>query len=1044
MAKEYWKQLEPLRVNAETPRCTSLSYPDQEEAMAQLPLEPLWESSRQRTLNGQWHFKWSKSLMDRPKSFYDAHFPYQEWDLIKVPSNWQMLGYDQPIYTNYKYPKAIDPYHFPLIHEDLNPVGSYRRSFEVPPEWKGLEVYAHFAGVNSAFNLWINGRFVGFSRDSMSPSEFNISRFLSRRENSISVEVFRYNAESYLEDQDMWRLSGIFRDVSLIAKPKTEIFDYFAYNDFDNLYKDATLYIQTTVRNKDATAFVGSLEIQLLTEAGQLMLRDEWELSAPAMDSLTLKRFYEVIEPDQWSHEVPTLHKLILTLKDVDGQILDVRLLPYGFRKVEIKEGQLLLNGRSILIKGVNRHEFDPVDGQAVSFQRTLDDLKLMKQHHINAVRTSHYPNNPFFYDLCDRLGILVMDECNLETHGLRGKLPRSEVKWEPACVARMQRMVLRDRNHPCIIFWSLGNEAGCGQTFVKMKQETVLLDATRPVHYEGDHKMIVSDVFSMMYATVKQTQRVGMGKSVRAGLGEYDHPLGIRVPYKAYKDKPFLLSEYAHCMGNSLGNFSDYMDLFKQYPRLIGGFIWDFADQSILKKTPDGETIWAYGGDFGDEPNDKHFCGNGIFTADRKPHPALYEVDKVYQDLQFKLIREAGFHIQIESEFLFKNLDRLQLGWHLLENGQPISAGTIQMPLLMVQDQVEVAIPIKEETLQEGRDYHLNLVVLQGKGQDKPESTALAQEQFEIQRAFKTVKESGEGKSIYLEENRTSISFIGMDFQIAINKRSGNIETYRFKNQKLIESPIRPNFWRAPIDNDEWYILSSFFNALKYLPIGRFWKSAGSRMKIRKWQMSAEEDGSYRIQMRRRVKGIRGGLFTMYHILQDGTLWMNQTAKAKREMLRFGAQFEVPNKFNICTWYGNGFHESYEDRKKSVMAGVYSAQVNAMIHDYLKPQENGNRTDVRWMTLTDEAGNGFRVSGTGGKTFEMSVWPYTMVQLEAATHIHEIGKSETNTLNLDYGQRGVGGDLPAIAVVKPQYRMPGGKTYTYTVGITPMVGEVE
>ena len=567
--KYEWEDPEIIGYRKEAARCTSIPFPDRKTALKNEG------SPFVQDLNGPWKFRWSPNPGERPRHFFRPDHDVAGWDEIEVPSNMEIKGYGIPYYRNFGHTYSLSKLCIPRISHSDNPVGSYRREFVVPDEWKDREIFIHFAGVKSAFYLWVNGKYAGYSQGSMTPAEFKIGPFLEEGINVVAVEVYKWSDGSYLEDQDMWRLSGIFRDVFLMAVPRLAIRDFYIRSDLDEHYEDAVINVTTRIINydgKDATDY--RLEVILLDEEGYFVEREvlaETEIDVKAGSESSFVLESPVKNPRKWSAEIPNLYQVILGLKGSSGEIVDIRRCYFGFRKIEIDAGCFLINGKPIKIRGVNRHEFHPLHGHAVPLEITEQDIRLIKANNINAIRTCHYPNSPGFYDLCDRYGIYVIDEADLETHGLRFRIPGSNPRWTEACVDRMVRMVERDKNHPSVIIWSLGNEAGYGDNFRKMKEAALRVDLTRPVHYEGDHVLDISDIFSMMYAPPRLVDRVGRGKTVIAGLPEGNNPLGRVVREWQYRDKPFLLCEYAHCMGNSLGNFQEYMDLFEKYPRCMG-----------------------------------------------------------------------------------------------------------------------------------------------------------------------------------------------------------------------------------------------------------------------------------------------------------------------------------------------------------------------------------------------------------------------------------------------------------------------------------------
>ncbi|MFX0138718.1 MAG: glycoside hydrolase family 2 TIM barrel-domain containing protein, partial [Candidatus Hodarchaeota archaeon] len=688
-----WENAEMIGQNKEPAHNTLIPYVDVESA-----LEGIREDSIYcKTLNGNWKFHWVRKPTDRPIEFYKIDYDIKEWDEIPVPSNWQMHGYGIPIYLNIRYPHSIRKKNIPNIDHEYNPVGSFRTEFTIPEEWRGRGIFIHFDGVKSAFYIWVNGEKVGYSQGSMTPAEFNITNYLQKGTNILAVECYRWSDSSYLEDQDMWRLSGIYRDVYLFSVPKVHIKDFFAYSIFDEKYEDAIFKIRVKVRNYGSINVDNvKVEISLLDDeknfiGSEILMSDI--ISIDVNTEKTIEMQIKIEKPNKWSEEMPNLYDLILKLRDSKADIIEVEHCKFGFRQVEIKDdGGFYINGQSIKFKGVNRHEHDPDHGRAVPYSRMLQDIKLLKQNNINAVRTSHYPNHPKWYELCDKYGLYIIDECNLESHGLRDILPKSDPQWTNACVARMVSMVERDKNHPCIIMWSLGNEAGMGDNFKRMKEAALKIDSTRPIHYEQDFENEISDVLSYMYYPSYILDKLIRNKK----YGFY----GKTKKLKEGIVKPYMLCEYAHAMGNSLGNFQEYWEVFEKYPNAIGGFIWDFVDQGLRKKSEDGKEFWGYGGDFGDPHNDNNYCINGIVLPDRTPNPALHEVKKVYQNINVIPIDLIKGKVRIFNNYNFKLLNFADVRWEITANGKKIQEGKIERINMNPKDSEEVTIPLNPPEL--------------------------------------------------------------------------------------------------------------------------------------------------------------------------------------------------------------------------------------------------------------------------------------------------------------------------------------------------------
>ena len=1037
MSNKYdWENLDVININREPPHNTLIPYPDLNSS-----LNGNFEgSSYFISLNGNWKFNWVKKPADRPVDFYKLDFDVSQWNEIPVPSNWQMHGYGIPIYTNIRYPFSVKLENIPSIDHEYNPVGSYRRIFELPMEWKSREIFIHFRGVKSAFYLWINGEKVGYSQGSMEPAEFNITNFLQLGENIIAVEVYRWSDGSYLEDQDMWRFSGIFRDVYLLSTPKIHIRDFYARCELDKEYKNAILKLRIKIRNYDVEEAI-SYRIECLLFNDKKKIVD----SDPTMKStfkikknqeIVLELQAEVKNPIKWTAETPYLYDLILKLKNANENIIEVQQCKFGFRVVEIKEdGGLYLNGKSIILKGVNRHEHDPDHGRAVPYKTMIQDIEILKQNNINAVRTSHYPNHPKWYELCDKYGIYVLDECNLESHGLREILPNSDSNWTKACIDRIVRMVERDKNHPSIIIWSLGNESGIGDNFKKMKEAAIQIDSTRPIHYEGDYLQEVSDLVSFMYLSPKQLERFIRKRKYGT--------IGKTFTFKENLVKPYVLCEYAHAMGNSLGNFQEFMDIFEKYPNAIGGFIWDYIDQGLRKLSENGKEFWAYGGDFGDEPNDKNYCINGILMPDRKPNPSLYEVKKVYQNIKVYPINLLEGKVKIHNKYQFISLDFVEITWKLTINGLELQRGLLNYLKAEPGEIIEVNIPFKKPEVKSNAEYLLKVSfsLIQNSLWAK-KGYILAWDQFQIpfnvpERAEIDIDSMDK---IEIEESNNIFLIKGKTFKVRLGKNSGTIDFLSFNNTDLILDPLVPNFWRAPTDNDLGIIDFSDKSAPSY---DKRWKEASATRRLLK--ITYEKINSYviRIVVLFKILNNENTLNITYTFYGNGDIFIENEFIPDIDMVKFGMQAKIPKNFNQMTWYGRGPHETMLDRKTGGAIGIYSDVVDYLIHPYIRPQENGNRTDVRWVAFTDKNQSGLLVSDIGKTYLNISAWPYSMEDLEKATHNHELPQCDYITINIDYKQQGVGGDIPALAVLHSKYKLKKKVLYKYSFRIRPISKDI-
>lgn len=929
------------------------------------------------SLNGNWRFLFAKNPFEVPEDFFSESFDDSNWDEIEVPSNWEMKGYGKPIYTNVVYPFEPNP---PFVPKGDNPTGVYRRWIEIPEDWFKKEIFLLFEGVRSFFYLWVNGERIGFSKDSCTPAEFRLTDVLRPGKNLITVEVLKWCDGSYLEDQDMWWLSGIYRDVYLYALPKFHIRDVFVRTDLNENYKDGKIFLDVEMRNLGEEE-EKDLEVTLITPDGEEKTLVKERVKP---EDRVLSFAFDVEDPKKWSAETPHLYVLKLKLGE------DEKKVNFGFRKIEIKDGILLFNGKPLYIKGVNRHEFDPDRGHAVTVERMIQDIKLMKQHNINTVRTSHYPNQTKWYDLCDYFGLYVIDEANIESHGI-GWDPEvtlaNRPEWEKAHLDRIQRMVERDKNHPCVIFWSLGNEAGDGVNFEKAALWIKERDNTRLIHYEGTTRRGESyyvDVFSLMYPR-----------------------MDVLLEYASKKrEKPFIMCEYAHAMGNSVGNLKDYWDVIEKYPYLHGGCIWDWVDQGIRKKDENGREFWTYGGDFGDTPNDGNFCINGVVLPDRTPEPELYEVKKVYQNVKIRQVSKDTY--EVENRYLFTNLEMFDGVWRVRKDGEVIEERTfkisaepgekrlLRIPLPEMDDSeyfLEISFSLSEDTLWAEKGH------------------VVAWEQFLLKAPAFEKKFISDGVS--LREDGKHLTVEAKDTVYVFSKLTGLLEQILHRGRKILKSPVVPNFWRAPTDND---IGNRMPQRLA------IWKRASKERKLFKMHWKKEEN-CVSVQSVFQLPG-NSWVYTTYTVFGNGDILVDLSlipTEGVPEIPRIGLQFTVPEEFNTVEWYGRGPHETYWDRKESGLFAKYRKTVGDMIHRYVRPQETGNRSDVRWFALSDGETKLF-VSGM--PQIDFSVWPFSMEDLERAQHIHELPERDFVTVNVDFKQMGLGGDDSWGALPHLEYRL--------------------
>ncbi len=983
-----WENPEMIGKNKEAGHTTLMPFASEKAALA----GNRKASQYYQSLNGPWKFNWVKKPADAPVDFFQHVSKVADWVEIEVPGSWQLQGYGQPIYTNVQHP--FTPTNPPYLPEDNNPVGSYFRTFSVPDSWKFRQVFLHFAGVKSAFYVWVNGKEVGYSQGSMTPAEFNITKYLEPGENFIAVKVYRWSDASYIEDQDFWRLSGIYRDVFLFSTPQTHLRDFFAVAELDDKYQDALLKVRSNVQNFENASRERILEMVLYDDKNQPVFSPLSEkITIPANTESIIHFEKKIINPRKWSAETPNLYKLVLILKDDKNNILSASSHRIGFRKVELKNGQMLVNGKAVTLKGVNRHEHDPVTGRTVSEASMLQDIKLMKQFNINAVRTSHYPNDPRWYELCDEYGLYVFDEANLESHAFWSKFTL-DPKWENAFVDRMQRMVERDKNHPSIIVWSLGNEAGYGPNHEAMAKWTRAYDNTRLIHYEGNEPGYIPeanhfDIIANMYASTELMVKLTT-----------ENP-----------DRPLILCEYSHAMGNSNGNIFEYWELIEQYPRMQGAFIWDWVDQGILQKDERGEWF-AYGGDFGEEIHDGNFCINGLVSPDRTPHPGFYEVKKVYQYVKVSEVDLGKGFIQIQNNYDFLNLDFLECQWQVMANGEVLQSGSLGQLDISAGEALVTTIPFRGFKPEIGKEYWLNLTFSLAKETTwADKGHLLAWDQFLLPYVNTDEKPSvnlNHFAALQTTVDDNKILVEGKDFQMTFDKQRGILAAWRDKGIDLLRMGPQPNFWRAPTDNDAGGGENSFAHR---------WKTAGLDSlsnKVLSVESLKISDRITQIICKSRLEGKTGGVdYTgTYTIFASGEIMLDNHLQADHNLPvlpKVGLSLFLPKSFDQMTWYGRGPHESYWDRKKSAMVGQYNGSVKDQYFPYVKPQENGNKTEVRWVSLTNADGIGLLAAGM--PPLSVSAHHYSLENLTAAKHTPDVIDSDKITLNLDYRQMGLGGD---------------------------------
>lgn len=988
------------------------------------------------SLNGKWFFNWSPDPQSRPVDFINPNFSYKNWKQIDVPSTIERQGFGIPLYTNSVYPfKANPPYVMDepdkkfTTYKQRNPVGSYCRTFRVPKQWKGMQIILHLAGSSSGTFVWVNGKKVGYSQDSRLPAEFLLNDYLKDGENYLAIETYKYCDGSYLEDQDYWRLSGIFRDVFIRAVPETTLWDIYAQPIVNisnqkgaiqlhytpaNLGKESKkdLSVKLTVQTKDNKQVLASKNYPL-TDFTDTFGK---EVELPKLPVGTV---------ELWSDDHPIQYKVIVELKN-KNRTIEVYQIPVAFRQLIVEGNTIKMNGKKIKVRGVNRHEFSPNQGWYITKDEMIKDIKLMKQANINFVRNSHYPTDPRWYELCDEYGLMVMDEANVESHGLsyhRRILPGDKPEWSKACVERMKRMVIRDRQHPSVIMWSLGNEAGYGNAFMDMRNATLQLDPEKRLIQYADMNL-AADIDSQTYPPIAWLEDHLKGKALRKG--EHGESTNEEQHGKYPSGKPFLLNEYSHAMGNSLGNFKDYWDLFYANDMLIGGFVWDWVDQSLWKNPQNPQDGFVYGGDFGDFPNNNNFCINGIIGSDRKPHPHYYELKKVYQPVRFTLKQNSPLKITIKNYQQSRNLNELDWEYKLTTNGRvtskgklsPISIGPMEEKALTLPNSIHIDND-KEQALS---------IRLKLKGSEKwaDKGHIVAWEQWILSEKIpQNIKSKGK-YPLKASENKDELLITGKDFKVMFNRQNGLLSRYILKGNDIINQPVTFNFWRALTDNDLGWKVN------KKLGI---WEQEADNFELTNWNFNQQADKSYLITGEYLFKSTKSKAVVEQQIFPDGKIAFRVDIKIPNDMPnipRIGLQFQLAKDYQNIDWYGRGPHENYIDRESSAALGIYHSSIPKWITPYVRPQENANRCDIRWIRFSNPQNEGVLFTAIQ-KPFECSAWPYTQKTLSESKHDFELKQKEciNNVINIDCAQMGVGGDNSWGHPIMKQYQL-NARNYKY------------
>ncbi len=1019
-----WKEPAVFRVGTLPQQSFAIPFSNEQQALA----DGWLRSDKVMLLNGTWKFNFVNRFEDRAIGFEKDNFSTAGWADIKVPADWQMEGFDVPIFNNIIYPWSKNPKP-PYIPENFTPVGSYRRSFNLPAGWQNQRVVLHFGGVNSAYYVWVNGQAVGYAEDSKMEAAFDVSKFIHAGKNSIAVQVLRFADGTYLEDQDFWRLSGIEREVYLVATPRVFVQDIHLTTEFQNGYIVGILKSAVSVENQSMAAVNGKVEVKLLDANRKVLSAATAGITIGASGKGEVNAAITLNNPLLWSAEKPNLYTAIITLKDASGKVLQIFNQQAGFRQVEVKDGKVLVNGQAVFFKGVNRHEHHPETGHAVTDETDMMlDIQRMKEYNINAVRACHYPNHVLWYKLCNKYGLYVVDEANVESHGMgvydykpygfamNNILARDET-WFAPIWQRVYDMYQRDKNHPSVIFWSLGNEAGRGDNFKKSYDALKKLDASRPVQYEQAFMDSYTDVVAPMYPVLAEM--------------------------KAYAEsgdkRPYIMCEYAHSMGNSTGNLNEYWDFIESHPQFRGGFIWDWKNQTFNKKTADGKSYWAWANDL--EPaflSADNGCSDGLVFADGTAEPALEEVKKIYQHIKFTSLDKTKGSCVIRNAYSFRNLDDFVFSYKILRNGVTLKEGRLPVPAgIQPQQDATVSIP-GFPTSTATDEYFVNVYATLKN--DEPllkKGHSLASEQFVINEekpALAAMPTPGNTFASIDTSNNNFVWVSAKDFAFVFNNSTGFLNAWMYKGKHLVKEPMVPDFWRSPIDND-------LGNGMpKRCAV---WKNIDTRMKLKNFEVK-QQGGVVLVKTVSTLADSKSEITVDYTIFENGSIkvamdFKTETVAANNsqpEIPRIGMRLTTFNEFENFAWYGRGPHENYWDRKQSSFIGLYNAKVKDQFVPYEMPQENGEKTDVRWLSLTNAKGSGVKVTAVSD-WLSINAQHYRQVDMEGKKHPYEVPQSNLVELHIDYKQMGLGGDNSWGQFPHEQYLLRGSQ-YSYQFLMQP------
>ena len=967
----------------------------------------LSESQREKSLNGIWKFNYSKNPESRPVDFYKKGYNTKSWKDIEVPGSWELQGFDAPIYTDTEYPFPANP---PFVPTDYNPVGSYVTTFTVPTAWKGNDIVLRFGGVESAFYCWVNGEMVGYSEDSRLPAEFDITKYLKSGKNTLSVEVYRYSDGSYLEGQDYWKYSGIERSVSILSRPTSRVWDFEVKTPLINDYTDGDFELLFK------TIGQGTVDFKLLDGTKTI-----FEGSRDFDNTNNILSFAKLIENAKpWTAETPNLYTLNVEVKNTKNRVTEAFSHKVGFRTSEIRNGMHLINGEAVVFRGVNRHEHIPEKGRTVSVESMIKDIELMKQHNINSVRNSHYPNKERWYELCDQYGMYLVDEANIESHGMESHKDRTLAnypEWKTPFFERMEGMVERDKNYASIVVWSLGNESGYGKLFEDLYHWTKERDSSRPVQYEGARRVGLSDIYCPMYARPYH-------------LSEHANKRQVR---------PLILCEYAHAMGNSVGNLDEYWDLIYRHEQLQGGFIWDWVDQTFPMKDSKGKDIWAYGGDLGfvGVANDSNFCANGLVTASRELNPHIHEVKKIYQPINIEIVPMSNSSIEITNRYNFINLDLYDFTWAIESEGKVVQEGEFKVNNLNPFDKTVIELPIQKIDRQPGAEYFLNIYAKQGVEEPFLKvGHVIAYEQFNMFPTTLPIESTVATGEVALTSDNKSITVKANNTTYGFSKENGDLVSIMNNGDEMLLRGLHANYWRPQTDND---IPTKMDTELAT------WKTAGADMKLVSIN-SSKKGNNVVVNVVYNMANQDSKLKIDYTIDASGAVKvdydMNIGAMHLPNIPRVGMNMVLKGQYDNMTWYGRGPHENYLDRKSSSIIGEYNATVWEQYHPYIRSQETANKSDVRWVTLQNTEGNGLMVRAAGDDQIGCSAWNFNIedimykpYSLGFRQHGGSVEKKDLVWLNIDHKMMGVGGDNTWGADVHTEYTItPIDQKYSFII----------